>query len=286
MRTLETKVWTPKDIFEAWEIKTSVEASSMFIAGGTFLQTKWEKGLPYPSHLIHLGSLKEYNQIYSLVENETNTIHIGAFVKLAVCRDHPLVKESCPILSDSIRSIAAPAVRNVGTIGGNIANTMGDTIPALLVLDAEVTFFDGEEIKRDLLENWLQRYEDSLLLEVILTERKTSFQHHQFSKKVGRREAFTASVVNIAGVFSIDHNKVSYIRLAAGGGDTVPGRLKRTERLVNNQSAESIQPQQIYQELIHDYNPEPDAFFTGDYRRKVAANLLMVEWEKWREENG
>lgn len=285
MRTFETKVWSAKDIYEAWEIKTSVKDSSVFIMGGTFLQTKWEKGVPYPNHLIHLGEIKEYKQIYSLQENQVMTIHIGAFVSLANCKNHPLIKEYCPLLADSIGTIAAPAVRNVGTIGGNIANMIGDSIPALLVLNAEVTYFDGEEIKRDFLENWLQQNRESLLLEVILTEQKVSVQSHQFAKKIGRREAFTASVVTIAGAFLIDKNQVS-IRLAAGGGETVPKRLSRTEKLVKDKDVDTVQPQSIYQELINEYNPVPDAFYAEDYRRKIAANLFMVEWEKWREKHG
>ena len=286
MRILETKVWSPKDIGEAWDMKVSLQDHSVFIAGGTFLQTKWEKGVPYPRHLINLGEIREYNQIYSKLENHSYTIHIGAFVKLAECKDHPLIKETFSLLSDTIGTIAAPAVRNVGTIGGNIANRTGDTIPVLLALDAEVTYFNGGEIKRERLENWLQRNEDSLVLEMILTERKTSFRNHQFSKKVGRREAFSPSVVTIAGVLSIDENKVSFIRIAAGGGDTAPRRLKKTERLLNNQLVDTIHTQQIYEQLLKEYEPVPDAFFTADYRRKVAANLFMMEWENWREENG
>jgi xanthine dehydrogenase small subunit len=285
VRTLETKVWLPKDIYEAWEIKTSVNDCSVFIMGGTFLQTKWEKGIPYPKHLIHLGEIREYNRIYSLQENQVNTIHIGAFVPLADCKNHSLIKESCSLLADSIGTIAAPAVRNVGTIGGNIANRIGDSIPALLVLNAEVTYFDGEEIKRDFLENWLQQNGESLLLEVIIKEQKASVQSYHFAKKVGRREAFTASVVTIAGAFWVNKNQVS-IRLAAGGGETVPKRLTRTEKLVNDKGVNTVQPQSIYQELISEYNPVPDAFYAEDYRRKVAANLFMVEWEKWREKHG
>ncbi|MBY0095753.1 FAD binding domain-containing protein [Mesobacillus maritimus] len=285
MRTLETKVWSAKDIYEAWEIKASVKDSSVFIMGGTFLQTKWENGVQYPDHLIHLGEIKEYKQIYSLQEHQVKTIHIGAFVSLAECHKHPLIQNDCSLLADSIGTIAAPAVRNLGTIGGNIANRIGDSIPALLVLDAEVLYFDGNEIKRDSLENWLKQKEDSLLLEIIITEQKASVQSHQFANKVGRREAFTASVVTIAGRFSIEENGVSLI-LAAGGGETIPRRLRRTENLVNHQDIETIPLQQITGELIKEYNPIADAFFAEDYRRKVAANLFMVEWEKWREKHG
>ncbi|WP_338453317.1 FAD binding domain-containing protein [Niallia oryzisoli] len=286
MRILETKVWSPKDIGEAWDIKTSLQDQAVFISGGTFLQTKWEKGVPYPPHLINLGDIREYHQIDSRLEKDSFTIHIGAFAKLAECKNHPLIKETFSLLSDMIGTIAAPAVRNIGTIGGNIANRTGDTIPALLALDAEVSYFNGNEIKRERLESWLQKNEDSLILEIILTEPKTSFRNYQFSKKVGRREAFSASVVTIAGVCSIDKNRVEFIHLAAGGGDSVPKRLKRSERLLNNQLVDTIKPQQIYEELLKEYELVSDAFFSADYRRKVAANLFMAEWENWREENG
>jgi len=286
MRVIETKVWSPKDIREAWDMKTTLQEQAVFISGGTFLQTKWEKGLPYPPHLIHLENIREYNQIYSRIENDSTSIYIGAFVKLAECKNHPLIKKSFSLLSDTIRMIAAPAVRNAGTIGGNIANRIGDTIPTLLTLDAEVSYFNGDEVKRERLESWLQRKEDSLVLEIILTERNASFRNYQFSKKVGRREAFSSSVVTIAGVCSIDKDRVSFIRLAVGGGDTVPKRLKRSESLLNHQLAAAINPQQIYEEILKEYEPVPDAFFTADYRRKVAANLFMAEWENWREENG
>lgn len=282
MRILETTVCSPTSVEEAWGLRESSDESTIFIAGGTFLQTKWEKGSSLPETIIHLEEIPEYQQIY-LNKSE---LHIGAFSKLAQCKNDPLVMGKLPQLSKTIEKIAAPAVRNLGTIGGNIANRVGDTIPLLLVLEAEVLYLNKDGKQRTRLEDWLRLKDDSLILEVIIAD-KLKAGTYLFSQKVGRREAFSASVVTLAGLISVKGKQVSKVRLGAGGGETRPSRLRSVESLL--EQALAIDEEVITKAckaLIQEYQPVEDAFYSQNYRLKVASNLLMAELANRRGEYG
>ncbi|MBD7939011.1 FAD binding domain-containing protein [Cytobacillus sp. Sa5YUA1] len=283
MRILETTVSSPTTIDEAWTMWKSYEEPITFIAGGTFLQTKWEKGVAVPSKMLHLGDVLEYKQIYMDTERQ---IHIGSFVKLAECKNHPLIAKTLPQLSQTIEKIAAPAVRNLGTIGGNIANCVGDTIPLLLALDAEILYLNKEGRQRIDLQDWFEITECSIILEVIITlddEEKS----YLFTKKIGRREAFSASVVTLAGKLTVKGNQLCKVRIAAGGGETQPSRLRNVENILqHDQIIDSNVLKRVYQALMTEYQPVEDVFYSSNYRLKVASNLLISELEKWRGEYG
>ncbi|MEK4921080.1 FAD binding domain-containing protein [Cytobacillus sp. FSL R5-0569] len=282
MRILETTVASPTTIEEAWTMWKSYDEAITFIAGGTFLQTKWEKGATVPSKMLHLGGISEYKQIYMDTESQ---IHIGSFVKLAECKNHPLIIKKLPQLSQTIEKIAAPAVRNLGTIGGNIANQVGDTIPLLLALDAEILYLNKDEKQRIDLQDWSKMTEDSIILEVIIPF--DNRESYLFTKKIGRREAFSTSVVTLAGKLTIKENQLCNVRIAAGGGETQPMRLRNVESILKHAPiVDSNILKKVYQTVMTEYQPVEDAFYSSNYRLKVASNLLISELEKWSGEYG
>lgn len=281
IRILDAKVWTPTDLKEAWALRERFQLQSSFVAGGTWLQTQWEKGMPYPSHLISLENIAELEGVDQREVNGKQCLYIGALTKLNACGQHPAIQKLCPLLSVAIQQIAAPAVRNLGTIGGNVAHELGDAIPALLTMDAEVLFFDGRILKSEKLEHWLKgrkRNQESLLTGIILPESQHSSFSNQFFKKVGRREAFSGSVVTVSGVISKNEaGVIDFARLVAGGGENTPKRLQETEQLLIDQKINFLLLKNVYKTILHEFHPNSDVFYSNDYRRRVTANIIVSE---------
>ncbi|AGE22704.1 FAD binding domain-containing protein [Geobacillus stearothermophilus] len=280
MRILAAKVWTPTDIKEAWTLREKFHLQSCFVAGGTLLQTQWEKGVPYPPQLISLEKVEGLEGINYKTEGTKRFLQIGAMTKLATCRNHPVIKEKWSLLSTAIQQIAAPAIRNLGTIGGNVAYGFGDAIPALLTMDAEVSYFDGKTIKTEKLDHWLntRQNKEVLLTGVILPEYRHSSFVTQFYKKVGRREAFSGSVVTVSGVIGKnDAGVIDFVRLAVGGGDNRPHRLKATEQLLIDQMINPKLLRNVYETILNEFHPISDVFYSDDYRRWVTANIIISE---------
>ena len=63
---------------------------------------------------------------------------IGAAASFSEIIDSPLVRETAPLLVEACHSVGAPQIRNMGTLGGNVANAAAcaDSLPALVCLDA------------------------------------------------------------------------------------------------------------------------------------------------------
>ncbi|HUJ88663.1 MAG TPA: FAD binding domain-containing protein [Syntrophorhabdales bacterium] len=88
-------------------------------AGGTDLLGALKQGSlrEYPEAIINI---KDVGRLDAIRQDKTG-VRIGALTKLADLVSSPIVKESYPVLADAARSVATPLVRNMCTIGGNLA---------------------------------------------------------------------------------------------------------------------------------------------------------------------
>jgi len=123
--------------FEYFRASTLAEAMQLigahegakFLAGGHSLLPMMKLRLAQPAVLIDIGRLPEL----SGVELEGETLRVGALTTHAELAASELVKSSCPLLAEAAGQIADPAVRNKGTIGGNLAHSdPGSDLPAVV----------------------------------------------------------------------------------------------------------------------------------------------------------
>ena len=270
-------IWMPNSVESAVEQMSQLRNEARYITGGTLLQIQWENGHRIPNHLISLELIPSLKEV-ELNEKE-HFLAIGASTALARCRNHPIIKMTHPIIGEAVQSIAAPGVRSRGTIGGNIMGRVGDLIPLLLAMKAELLIIHefGEE-KIDMWQ-WLKQgenYEHALLKQVVLA--MDFVDNDIFFKKIGRRESFTAATVTVAGkIVKTELELVTDVRLAAGGGDNKPILLEQTEALLKGKRTEEIDWRAVYASICNEFMPVSDAFVTADYRKKVAANLIIAE---------
>ena len=70
---------------------------------------------------------------------------------------------------------------------------------------------------------------------------------------------------------------IDRLTLAIGGGSNKPLRLIKTEQYMTNKTVELIDWKFVYQSILDEYCPATDAFITNNYKKKVAANLIISE---------
>jgi CO/xanthine dehydrogenase FAD-binding subunit len=126
---------TPRTVEAAIQ---SLEAypDSAIIAGGTDLLLELEQGRHPPVEcLIDISRIEELHQ----VEYNEEYIVIGSAIPLARLIDDPLLQEHGAGLIEACKLIGGPQVRNVATLGGNVAHALpaGDGTISLLSLGAE-----------------------------------------------------------------------------------------------------------------------------------------------------
>ncbi|OES46458.1 FAD binding domain-containing protein [Domibacillus iocasae] len=276
-----TSVWQPGSLEEARSLKKEFNGASRFIAGGTLMQMQREQGVAFPPHLISLEQIRELTDIEETVDG---SVRIGALTDLETCRTHPLVKEGCPALSEAIGTIASPAVRNKGTIGGNILYGVGDAVPALLAMNARLSWFCKNGIRSEWLLDYMSDQElpaeGAILTDISIP---SLVEGHCFFRKVGRRETFIPSVVTVAMYVELTAQlSIQSIRLVAGGGVNTPRRLIECEKMLMGKQLTDELLRVLSSKLKEESALIGDAFTSADYRRTVAANLLVSELQSLR----
>ncbi len=124
----------PNTIDEAVGLLASHAGDAFILAGGHSLIPMMKLRMATPEHLIDIQDISELTGISVNADH----IEIGAAVTQAQLIASADLSTHCPILSETALQIADPQIRNVGTIGGNVANgDPGNDMPAIMqLLDA------------------------------------------------------------------------------------------------------------------------------------------------------
>jgi aerobic carbon-monoxide dehydrogenase medium subunit len=126
----------PESVQEATAF-LAAHPDAKLLAGGMTLIPTLKQRLAQPSHLVDIAGLAELKGL----STADGRIVIGAAVKHCEIETSPLVKDALPALAYLASQVADPQVRNMGTIGGSVANNdpAADYPAALLALDATVS---------------------------------------------------------------------------------------------------------------------------------------------------
>jgi xanthine dehydrogenase iron-sulfur cluster and FAD-binding subunit A len=123
-----------ESIGHALALLNESEVRSRVLAGGTdlLLLLRAEPGVC--DRVVDISLLPELHRITRLGDAVT----IGAAASFSEVMDSPLVQETAPLLGEACRQVGAVQIRNMGTLGGNVANAAAcaDSLPALICLGA------------------------------------------------------------------------------------------------------------------------------------------------------
>lgn len=282
------KLWQPENLEEAREIVNRVSPYYQWAAGTTLLRTQWEMGTaPMPKHLISLMRIQELREC----TEEEGALHIGALTKLSSCANDEMVKMYFPLLIQAVEQISAPPIRNLATLGGNVVSGVGDSIPALLVYEGDLLWMTDQGFIVKKLADWLgewragQRNAADILINIQVPvpcvklgdgEREISF-----FRKIGRREAFTPSLVTIAFHGTVNSKgEWTSAKMAAGGGARPGMRLRQSEKLITQSILSELSLNNLAEQIQAEFDTYSDVFASENYRKQTAASLFVSEL--WR----
>jgi xanthine dehydrogenase YagS FAD-binding subunit len=92
-------------------------AGAMPLGGGTDLLVLVGEGLAEPHTLVDLRRLPDARRV---VEHSDGTVRIGAGARVSEVARSAMVRERFPALALACEAVGTPALRNMGTIGGNV----------------------------------------------------------------------------------------------------------------------------------------------------------------------
>jgi aerobic carbon-monoxide dehydrogenase medium subunit len=128
----------PDSLGEAIALLDPDDATVRPIAGGTALMLMMKAGVFRPSRLVSLRKLARLNARIAMAKDGALTI--GAMTPLALLERSPEVARAAPVIPRAMRRLSNIRVRNVATIGGNLAHgdPHMDLPPILIALNAKV----------------------------------------------------------------------------------------------------------------------------------------------------
>ncbi len=247
------------------------------LAGGTDLmvQLAGEIGEP-PERILDIWALDELRGIGV----EPGALVIGALTTYTEIRRSAEVARLAPVLADAAATIGAAQIQNRGTIGGNVVNASpaGDTLPALLALNAEIVLGSvrGERVVAadDFWPSYrtTARREDELVVRIripIVEGRESRF------RKVGTRRAQAISKVVMALAWRDGGDGTwTDVRLALGSVAATPVRAPATEAVLEGAAPTRDVADAAMAALTGEIQPIDDVRSTADYRRAVAGRVL------------
>lgn len=139
----------PRDRSELTEALAAMTPRSRLLAGGTDLVRAMTKDGLRPDLIVDLSGMDELRG----VDAADGRVRVGALTTFSRLQQDPLLLPEARCLADAAASVGSVQIRNAATIGGNVANASpcGDSIPALLALEAEAEIWDargGTELRR------------------------------------------------------------------------------------------------------------------------------------------
>jgi CO/xanthine dehydrogenase FAD-binding subunit len=259
--------YNPSSLNEALEIR--VRENVIPYAGGTDLMIKPDKDAKY----LFINKIPELRKI--AVDEEY--ISIGA----ACTFSEVIESHSAPaIMKEAAKSVGAPAIRNFGTIGGNICNgsPKADSALAFFAAGAKLRLLSTRSERiLPIVEFYLGRNRtalksNELLVEILMP--KSGIDNYYF-KKVGGRTALAISRVSFAATLLVDNQRILGLRTAFGAvSDTIVNREDIDRMLIGKTIAEAKAIKKAYLAAYDRAIVPISGRVSSEYRKTVCMNLL------------
>ncbi len=245
------------------------------IIGGTDLMVSMRQAACNPSHIVDLNRIPDLNYIIE----EEGYIKIGATTTHSQVASNPLTA-SVPALYDAVSRIGSPQIRNRGTITGNIVNASpaADTACPLIVHNAEIEIRSADSthilpIEELFVGPKINCLEPSELVTEIRMP-KPPVNSSSAYKRIGRRKAFTLSVVSAAVYIQAEENVCIEAGIAFGSVAMTPLRVSDVEEMLKGKEL-TMENVKEASEAVREYvKPITDVRGTEEYRRDMCPVLM------------
>ena len=224
------QVYQPRSLPEALQLLND-EPNPKVLAGGTDLIIDIRKDRRKVDTLIDLSKLTELKEI--IIKDDE--IEIGSMVTFRDLCEHPLIKQEFSGLYLCAKHFAAPQIRNMATIGGNVINASAaaDSVPMIMSLEGKFIFNSVEGERVICAVKYFHDYEtekikpNEVLAKIILPRKgyKSGFY------KLGKRNSLAIARINTAVCLKENGDIVEKINITLGAVGRYPFRVRDIEKM-------------------------------------------------------
>jgi len=267
----------PKSLSEALKFLGQNGQKASVLAGGTDVMIAVRKGDFAGKLLVDVSRLDELRT----VEMRDGSLFIGAAVTFTEISENPRVLKSAPALAKAAHCVGSLQIRNMGTVGGNVANASpaADSVPALVTHMKRVLVQSATSERPPLVEEFIVApYRTDLRAGELITgfalEPMKSGYQWSF-QRIARRGALAVARANAAALGRVgDDRIVEDLRLSVGSITPQPVRMTAAEELFRGApvNPELIRDaaRKVAEEMVRRSGVRP----TTDYKRPAVEGLV------------
>ena len=268
---------TPSKISDAIAMLQKHGEEAKILAGGHSLIPAMRLRLSEPGYLIDISGIQGLDYILE----ESGQLRIGAMTREASLEESQIVREKYPLLLDTAKMIADPSVRNVATVGGNLAHgdPANDHPATMLALGANVVV-EGPNGSREIgIDDFFPDFFTTALEpEEILTEIRipsppsgSGGAYLKIERKVGDyAAAAVACQLNLDSGGSIQNIGIGLTNVGS-----TPIRASSAEQLLQGKNPEENMIAEAGRLSAADSEPMEDLRGSAEYKRALVNELTQ-----------
>jgi len=266
----------PTTVAEACALLKQHGGEAKVFAGGSHLTILMKQGLYQPRALINIKKISELKGIkYDTKEG----LSIGALVTHREIETSALVREKFPVLCDAEREVANIRVRNMGTVGGNLAggDPLTDPGASLIALDAEVTLSSSKGQRRLRLDEFfIDYYQTALEPGELLTEihvpppQRPGWSHIKFTP----RSIEDFATVGVAITLQAKNGTCEDVRLGLNSVAPTIVRARKAEEVLRGKSIDDATLRKMGEVASTECDPTDDNRGSAEYKREMVKVLV------------
>jgi CO/xanthine dehydrogenase FAD-binding subunit len=226
----------PQKLTDALAFLNDHAADTTILAGGTDVMIDLRSGDLQCRYLLDVSRLSELHGIG--VNGEELTI--GAGVTISEISASEIIGRFAPALQIAADKFASRQVRNIATIGGNVAHCSpcGDSVPPLLIHDAAAVVLNHQGQRRVPVEEMAggpyhcTLRPNELITHFILKPKPAAAAFSDF-QKIGRRKELAIARMSMAAMARQEIDKtITFLRFALGACTPTPHRFNEIENFL------------------------------------------------------
>jgi carbon-monoxide dehydrogenase medium subunit len=268
--------FSPNSVGEAISLLSKYGDKARVISGGTDLLVQMKRNVLLPNYLISVNNIRDLDYI---MYDQTNGLRIGALTTIGNVANSPLIQGKFSVLAQGASLLGTPAIKNQGTIGGNLCNAApsADIAPPLIVLGALAKFAgtDGERIVP--IEDFFVgpgatiMKHHQLLLEIQIPDPRLRSGGAYIKQTRGR--GADLAVVGVAAFVVMDGEVIGDVKIALGAVAPTPIRARRAETILKGMKLNDKLLDESGQVASYEGKPIDDVRSSADYRRRLVVVL-------------
>jgi aerobic carbon-monoxide dehydrogenase medium subunit len=275
---MERKLVRPDSMEEALSQRQQYQKDALPIAGGQSLLVLLRNKLVDPEVLIDLEKLRDLRGF----KRRKDGLSIGAMTTIYELASSADVQTAAPVLSEAASKVSSTAIRNLGTIGGNLCHNEpgADLPPALLTLNASVELRSAKATRKIPLPEFFRSYfetsvgPDELLCEIDIPALPKNASMVYLKHAISSEDL---AIVGAAVVVIPDDKKSGVareVRIGLGGVAPVPFRASKAESSLNDVALNDAAIRQAAETAASEADPMTDPHGSAEYRKKMVKVLV------------